>query len=408
MVVHWDHRQSAGHLEDATGDPERAGEPGDKMTWALITGEYPPQLGGVGDYTRLVAAGLAGDGGDVHVWAPATRNTPPCADAGVVVHRLPGHFGPAALLRLDSEVNRLPPPRRILVQYVPHAFGWKAMNLPFCLWLQSRRRDAIWSMFHEVAFPLERSQPLKHNALGVVTEGMARIVAKASERIFFSTTAWLSSLDRYARSTRKTWLPVPSNLAENVASSAVAAVRTRLANGSGSIMIGHFGTYAPNSVELLIEVFARLLGADAGRFGLFAGRGSTSFRVQFAARNPALEQRVYAVETPCAITLSAHLAACDVMVQPYPDGVTTRRASLMAGLALGKAVVTTQGKLTESLWEESAAVSLAPVAPAGAIASCLEELLANGTNRTNLGARAAALYADRFALRHTVRTLLSQ
>jgi hypothetical protein len=24
---------------------------------------------------------------------------------------------------------------RLLVQYVPHAFGFKAMNLPFCLWL---------------------------------------------------------------------------------------------------------------------------------------------------------------------------------------------------------------------------------------------------------------------------------
>jgi len=62
------------------------------MTWALITGEYPPQPGGVGDYTRLVAAGIASVGGEVHVWAPAVPEAPACTDPGVVVHRLPGHF----------------------------------------------------------------------------------------------------------------------------------------------------------------------------------------------------------------------------------------------------------------------------------------------------------------------------
>jgi len=38
--------------------------------WAILTGEYPPQPGGVSDYTRLVAEGLAVGGDEVHVWAP--------------------------------------------------------------------------------------------------------------------------------------------------------------------------------------------------------------------------------------------------------------------------------------------------------------------------------------------------
>ncbi|HEY2012953.1 MAG TPA: glycosyltransferase family 4 protein [Bryobacteraceae bacterium] len=377
------------------------------MTWAVITGEYPPQPGGVADYTRLVARGLAKEGAEVHVWAPATDGEP-CDDPGVSVHRLPGHFGPEALRRLDTDLNRLPSLRRILVQYVPHAFGSKAMNVPFCLWLESRRRDSIWSMFHEVAFPRGRNQPLRHQVLGAITGYMAKLAARASERIFFSTTAWLPLLDGFAPATQKTWLPVPSNVAETADPEAVAAIQARISKSVGPNVIGHFGTYAPQYQEFLMDLFARVLQPPGAGVGLFAGRGSTQFRSRFAGRMPALADRVHAIETDCADTLAAHLAACDVLVQPYPDGVTTRRASLMASLALGKAIVTTRGRLTESLWEESGAVALTPAMESEAMASTAMELAKSTSRRTDLGFRAAALYANRFALRHTVRELLSQ
>ena len=37
------------------------------MEWHLITGEYPPQPGGVSDYTRFLASGLADAGETVAV-----------------------------------------------------------------------------------------------------------------------------------------------------------------------------------------------------------------------------------------------------------------------------------------------------------------------------------------------------
>ena len=377
------------------------------MTWAFLTGEYPPQPGGVSDYTRLVARGLAGAGEEVHVWAPATAG-PPCQDPGVTVHRLPGHFGPQALRLLDGDLNRLPSPRRVLVEYVPHAFGWKAMNLPFCLWLRSRRRDSIWSMFHEVAFPMDWHQKLSHNMLSAITTCMARLVAGASERIFYSTPAWLPLLEKFSVPAEKMWLPVPSNLAEAVDPAATAAARTRLSADLGSAVVGHFGTYGPQSQELLLPVFARLLQSQEKLFALFAGRGSAPFKERFVALHPGLAHRVHAIESECSKTLAAHLAACDVMVQAYPDGVTTRRTSLMASLALGKAIVTNCGVLTEALWKESNAVALVPESSPRNITSKVEELLLSEPRRAQLGARAAALYADRFSLSRTLNVLLSQ
>ena len=38
--------------------------------WAVLTGEYPPQPGGVADYTALVAGGLAAASDLVTVYAP--------------------------------------------------------------------------------------------------------------------------------------------------------------------------------------------------------------------------------------------------------------------------------------------------------------------------------------------------
>ena len=97
--------------------------------WHIITGEYPPQAGGVSDYTWLVANGLALAGNAVHVWAPQC-GSPSNSVTTVEVHRLSGHFGPRALAALARAV-RADPACSLLVQYVPHAYGFKAMNLPF-------------------------------------------------------------------------------------------------------------------------------------------------------------------------------------------------------------------------------------------------------------------------------------
>ncbi len=38
------------------------------LNWHLITCEYPPQFGGVSDYSGQVASGLRAAGADVSVW----------------------------------------------------------------------------------------------------------------------------------------------------------------------------------------------------------------------------------------------------------------------------------------------------------------------------------------------------
>src|ERR1017187_5912572 len=95
--------------------------------WHIFTGEYPPAPGGVADYARSVARMLAAAGDDVHVWAPAPSG-PLTEDPGVRLHPLRGGYAPRGLVALSRAFRREPSPRRVLVQYVPQAFGMKGMN----------------------------------------------------------------------------------------------------------------------------------------------------------------------------------------------------------------------------------------------------------------------------------------
>src|SRR6476661_463643 len=100
--------------------------------WAILTGEYPPMAGGVADYTELLASALAATGDAVHVFVPAdcdatSDHAPP------FVRRLPDHYGPAGLTQVSRWIDALPLDARLLVQYTPQSFGFRAMNVPFCL-----------------------------------------------------------------------------------------------------------------------------------------------------------------------------------------------------------------------------------------------------------------------------------
>src|SRR4030095_5175189 len=88
---------------------------------------------------------------------------------------------------------------------------------------------------------------------------------------------------------------------------------------------------------------------------LLLGAGSERFRDALIERHPSWSARVHAAGYLSASDLGAHIAACDLFVQPYPDGITSRRTSAMACLSRGRPVVTTSGHLTAPLCAETRA-----------------------------------------------------
>jgi len=370
-------------------------------TWHIITGEYPPGQGGVADYTRLVALGLAAHGDRVHVWAPAVADGEP-AEAGVEVHRLPGGFGPRTLDALGRGLAGAGA-GEILLQYVPQGFGMRGMNLPFCVWLFERRRAGITIMFHEVAVALGWQQPLRHNVIGAVNRAMAFALTRAARRCFVGTAAWEPLLRAIAPARAAiSWLPVPSNVPVVDDPAGVRALRKTLIARGGKIL-GHFGTARETWIaERLGAVVPALLRERPNTAFLLVGRDSPDLRGRVLARAPELHTRVHATGALAPAGVSRYLSACDVMLQPYDDGVSTRRGSMMAALAHRRPVVTTAGASTEPLWSQSGAVALVNIGEVTAMGAALAHLMDDAGERTRLRAAAGALYAERFDLAHTI------
>src|SRR5207249_3784653 len=91
------------------------------------------------------------EGDGVHVWCPSISPLEESAP-GLTVHRQLGRMSGRDLRQVSRRLNEFPAPRRLLVQWVPHGYGYHSMNLPFCLWLWNRARvwkDEVEIMVHE-------------------------------------------------------------------------------------------------------------------------------------------------------------------------------------------------------------------------------------------------------------------
>jgi glycosyltransferase involved in cell wall biosynthesis len=374
--------------------------------WHLISGEYAPQFGGVADYSALLAAGLARNGVDVHVWTSGDAGVD--SAEGVSVHRTSGRWSPTDLRRLDEELDRFAAPRRLLVQYAPNVWGYKGLNFGFCRWLVQRRTrgDDVRVMFHEVAYPLEWPDKPTRWLLALGQRYMARTLMDSCSAVYFSIPAWWTLLHSLNRKLPLSfaWLPVPSNVPVVQDPDQVAELRRTLAP-RGESVIGSFGTFGRLIVPLLTGAVRRLIESRDDRVLLLLGRGSDRFAAELTTSRPDLAGRIVARGELAPAGISLHLQACDLLIQPYPDGLSSRRGSLMAGLAHGLATVSNLGHLSEPIWSDTGCVALAARPDPALIARTAEEVLASPKTRETLGMTARALYDGFFAIERTLEQL---
>ena len=125
------------------------------------------------------------------------------------------------------------------------------------------------------------------------------------------------------------WLPVPSNVPLVSDPEATEAIREKYA--AGGVLVGHFGTYGLKIRDYLEMALPELL-QDSRVSVILLGRGSGSFREALVRRHPAIAARLHATDELLGEDLSRHLSACDLMIQPYPDGISTRRDQRDGGI----------------------------------------------------------------------------
>ena len=146
----------------------------ERLDIVLVTGEYPPEVGGVGDYTRELAAALLrrGHWASVLAHAPAERSGP--LDEPAVLQAGPG-WGWLTVWRAVRTLRQLQP-AIVHLQYQTGAFGMHPaiMLLPALLRRLAPRTRVVVTL-HDLRLPyLFPRADLLRNAL------TARLLASAA------------------------------------------------------------------------------------------------------------------------------------------------------------------------------------------------------------------------------------
>lgn len=380
--------------------------PPDSTTIHLITPEYPPVVGGVADHSRLIAKGLAESGRHVHVWCPG-REQDVAGTAGVDIHRQFGRFGVSDLRRVGMLLDTFSQPRHLLVQWVPHGYGFRSVNLAFTLWLWGRSRfkgDTVDVLVHEPALPFRRLG-FRYNAAAVLHRLMACVLLQCARTVMVTIPAWIDVLKPFTLNRRTVFhcLPVPGNIGPALAGWRVEARRATYAT---PYVIGCFGTLGEPVATLIEAAVIDLLHARNDVTVVLIGSGSHHLKDRMDRKFPHLVDHIRSTGTLPELEVSVHLQACDAFLQPYPDGVDTRRGSAMAILQHGKPLVTTVGRLSEPVWLDERIIEAAPCGNPAELVRLLSHLLDNAPARLDLGRRAKAVYEQQFSVDRVVATLI--
>ncbi len=373
----------------------------------IISCEYPPSVGGVGDYTFRVAAKLEERGCATRVWAPGNERPEDILSSGKVMRSFKG-FSLRDLVVHDRLMGTARG-RHLLLQWEPVGFGLQSLNLPFCLWIVTRamRGTRLVVMFHETFLPFNK-RSLKRYFAGAVQRLMAFTLLNSAAAVFASNESGAVSLKRLCLQPAKVaHLPVFSNIESRGGDiERVLAVRKEFVT-AGEALVGHFGRFMSNTEPLVIPALEELLERDAAVNVLFIGECGTQYRSALLARRPGFSARVFASGVRPQEEIAQLIAACDLMFQPYPGGITTKRSSTMASLAQGRCVVSNRGPETEGLWGECSGLRLVESSEAGEFAGELARLTAAGPELVARGVAASSFYQAHFSLQHTVDAVLS-
>ena len=349
------------------------------------------------DFTRVVATALAAGGHDVHVWSPE----PADAIASVTVHPLRGGYAIGRLGHLGRQLDACKGPRRLFVQWVPHGYGYKSLNVAFCFWVwrRARKGDVVDLMVHEPFLPFAAGR-LRQSIGAALHRLMLMVLQQSADRILVSTPAFLPVIRPFGpRLPTAVWLPIPSPIPRGRPD--IADRRRALAGAQPTI--GYFGTanaLVRGGLENVIEGIAAR--RPDVRFVLI-GRGTEELARTLSARTHALADAIVAKGPLPATDLAAVIQCCDLFVQPYPDGVSARRTTLMALLDHGRAIVASRGIRTEDFWHD--AVVLTPHDDSAAMVDAAVALLDAPGRRAALSEAASRLYADRFHVDHALAIL---
>lgn len=307
----------------------------------LVSAEYPPQPGGVGDYTALLATHLTDIGVTVIVLTSGSGTVR--SDGAVRVHAAVERWG-WQIGPIVREMAREVGAEIVHLQYQTGMYGMHpAINaLPAPRTVRRFAHASFVTTLHDVRHPylFPKAGPVRAQA--------TRLLARASDAVIATNGADNTMLARW--NARTHLVPIGSNIPAAVHIDR-AAVRARYGIEQSSALLTTFGLLNHSKgIDTVIEALALLRAGGTNAHLLLVGAGAgtndptnVETERQLAARCNERGVTPFVSRTgelPAA-DVAAVLVASDVCLQPYRDGASPRRGSLLAALTQGIPIVTT-------------------------------------------------------------------
>ncbi|MBN1976943.1 MAG: glycosyltransferase family 4 protein [Anaerolineae bacterium] len=373
------------------------------MRIGLVSGEYPPDQGGVGDFTREIGKALAALGHDVHVITGKSQIVRLSAHdevanlkSQIAVHREVSNWdwGCWKQIRQIAQRERLDV---LNVQFQTAAYG---MHPAINLVPKRRSRPPVAATFHDL------KEPYLFPKAGALRWWVIKTLAQRAEGVIVTNiedeikiSGLQSPISNLVR------IPIGSNITPRLPGAYDRALwRKRWKLGPDDLLLGYFGFLNERKGgEDLIETLAALAARGLPAHLLFIGGrvGSSdpanlvyAKQVERLVAERGLEHRVHYTDFVPAEEVSASLEAVDACVLPYRDGVSLRHGSLHACLAHGKPIVTTRPAVETPEVRDGENVLLAPAEDIAALADGVARLAADAELRTRLEKGALTLAAE--------------
>jgi glycosyltransferase involved in cell wall biosynthesis len=359
------------------------------MRIGIVSGEYPPQQGGIGAYSQILARTLAGQGHSVRVFSRYDAlEDHPAVSLTTVARR----WGPLDLRALAgwAQDNRLDV---INIQYQTAAFGMS----PWIHFLPEFAGSVpVVTTFHDLLFPylFPKAGPLRDWIVMRLARASAAVIATNHEDM-----ARLGHLPHTAL------IPIGSNIMSGVPPDHDRQEqRMRARAATGDLLLAYFGFLNHSKgVDTLISALASLHADDIpARLVMIGGRVGSSDptnaiyanRVDEQIERLGLASYVHWTGYVADEAVAAWLDAADVVVLPFRDGASYRRGSLMAAIQHARPIVTTLPAVDIPTFRDGENMLLVPPDQPSVLARALRRVNADAELRQHLAAGAAELRAE--------------
>ena len=371
------------------------------MRILFITGEFPPMQGGVGDCTNEIAQELAARGAEVQVLT-STQARDLRRSSSVV--RPPSFVVRPIIERWDWSSHRVL--ARVLREFAPHIAHIQYQTGAFAMhpainfaprFLKSSRTKFV-TTFHDLRVPylFPKAAPVR--------DWVTRELARASDAVIATNDddyAQLSTLNLKLL----TLIPIGSNIPITASPNHPRnAWRAQLGIREDETLLCYFGFLNESKGgETLIRALALIPNAKLLMIGGKVGASDPTnaiylSKIESLISDLHLTDRVLWTDYTPPEIVTANFYASDVCVLPYRDGASYRRGTLMAALAHGCAIVTTQVqgskfKVTGQLppLRDGENCLLVPPDDPRALAEAIQRAMASPELRAKIGAGARAL-----------------